>query len=205
VASANGPLLVYEEGDLVGVNSSELYPLTIETTSFAAVVSVFSTEHLHAQAAQSQQSMAVLNDYLCASSMLFLSLLAERLRLSTSLTPVLRVYHAGEVILAQGNSGNSVMTMVEGEAHVEVDGVQVGVVHKDEIFGAIAAITGSERSATVVAASDCLVMELEATQFQALLQTHPALVTRLICDMAKTIKSLNTQLVGQVVHTAQQL
>lgn len=200
VSSANGALLVYEEGDIVGLNSSELYPLTIETPRFASIVSVYSSEAFQRKALESPSGLALWNEYLCASSMLFLSLLAERVHLEKDPTPGIRVFHPGDEILSQGKPGNSVLTMVEGHARVEVDGVEVGEVHKDEIFGAIAAMTGSQRNATVVATTECLVMELDAAQFQALLQTHPTLVTRLVHDMARTIQSLNSELVGRAVH-----
>lgn len=205
VSSPEGAMLVYEEGDIVGLNSSELYPLSIETPEFASVVSVYSCDTFQHEALTSPAKIALWNEYLCASSMLFLALLAERVHLAKDPTPAIRVFRDGDVILTQGKPGSSVLTMVEGHARVVVDGVEVGEVHKDEIFGAIAAMTGTERNATVIATTECLVMELDAGQFQALLQTHPALVTRLVQDMARTIQSLNSNLVGRIAQTAQQL
>jgi CRP/FNR family cyclic AMP-dependent transcriptional regulator len=195
IPSPKGAMIVYEEGDLVGVHASLRYPVSIEAPDFAAVVSVYSAESLLHKVAESGELFALWHEFLCAASMMYVSLLSERVHVEPDPIPRIRVFHPGEEILRQGERGHTVLTMVEGAARVEVDGVAVGQVHKDEIFGAIAAITGSDRSASVVAESDCLVMELEAAKFQALLQTHPTLIARLIQDMARAIKSLNRNLV----------
>lgn len=67
---------------------------------------------------------------------------------------------------------------------------------RDEIFGAIAALTATVRNANVIATSDCLVMVVPSDRFQSLLASRPEMVTKLIEDMARNIVSSNEQIVN---------
>jgi CRP-like cAMP-binding protein len=110
--------------------------------------------------------------------------------------PRMRILNPGELIIEQGTHSRGVYTLIEGLADVSVDGVQVGEIAASEIFGAIAAITDAPRSASVIARTHCLVMEVDRDNFKLMLQTHPSLVNKLIEDMARTIQDLNSQVVA---------
>lgn len=104
-------------------------------------------------------------------------------------------FSAGEVIIEQGTPGKSVYHLLEGAADVIVDGVKVGDVKTDEIFGALAALTSSQRSATVRANEDSMVLKIPDDQFLNLVQNKPATVLALMKDMARAVTSLNEKLV----------
>jgi len=103
----------------------------------------------------------------------------------------------GEVIIKEGDVANEVYTIVEGHAEAFVNGVKVGDIHEEEIFGDMALFTKSPRTATVIAARTCMVLVVEQDQFFTLVKTHPKVCISLIEHMAKKIVSLNEQIIGR--------
>jgi CRP/FNR family cyclic AMP-dependent transcriptional regulator len=111
-------------------------------------------------------------------------------------TPGFEDYAAGEVIIRQGERADFVFTMSSGVAEVLVDEVTVGRIGEGEIFGAMAALTHADRSATVRAKTVCSVVKVPKEQFTELIKSNPATIHSLLIDMANSIVNLNEQLVG---------
>lgn len=114
----------------------------------------------------------------------------------SSATPGFEVYDPEELIIIQGDRADYVFHMTSGEAEVLVDNVVVGSVGEGEIFGAMAALTNSDRTATVRARSECSVVKVPREQFSELIRSNPATIHSLLTDMANSIVNLNEQLVG---------
>lgn len=112
-------------------------------------------------------------------------------------TPGFAVYEPGEVIITQGERAQYVFNMTAGLADVLVDEVPVGIISPGEIFGAMAALTHADRSATVRARNRCSVVKVPTSQFTELIKTNPATIHALLTDMANSIVSLNEQLVAR--------
>jgi hypothetical protein len=110
-------------------------------------------------------------------------------------TPGFEIYQPGDVIITQGDRAQYVFHMTSGIADALVDGVQVGRIGPGEIFGAMAALTHADRSATVRARTVCSVVKVPTNQFVSLIRSNPATIQALISDMANSIVSLNEQLV----------
>lgn len=104
-------------------------------------------------------------------------------------------FSEGDVIIEQGTEGKAVYHLLEGSADVLVDGVKVGEVRTEEIFGALAALTSSARSASVKATSDSMVVKIPNNQFLSLIKTKPATVLTLMQDMARAMSNLNAKVV----------
>jgi hypothetical protein len=113
-----------------------------------------------------------------------------------SATPGFEEYEPGDVIIRQGDRADYVFNMTEGVAEVVVDGVAVGRIGDGEIFGAMAALTQTDRSATVRAKTACSVVKVPKEQFTELIRSNPATIHGLLVDMANSIVNLNEQLVG---------
>lgn len=116
-------------------------------------------------------------------------------------TPGFAVYDPGEIIITQGERAQYVFNMTSGLADVLVDDVAVGIISPGEIFGAMAALTHADRSATVRARSRCSVVKVPTSQFTDLIKSNPATIHALLTDMANSIVSLNEQLVQQSSST----
>ena len=111
-------------------------------------------------------------------------------------TPGFEVYEPGDIIIRQGERADYVFNMSSGSAEVLVDDVTVGRIGEGEIFGAMAALTHADRSATVRARTACSVVKVPKEQFTELIKSNPATIHSLLIDMANSIVNLNEQLVG---------
>jgi len=85
-------------------------------------------------------------------------------------------------------------------AEVLVDGVNVARIGEGEIFGAMAVLTQTARSATVRAITTCSVVKVPREQFTELIKDNPVTIHSLLVDMANSIVNLNEQLVGSRVN-----
>ncbi|MEM1110728.1 MAG: cyclic nucleotide-binding domain-containing protein [Pseudomonadota bacterium] len=127
---------------------------------------------------------------------MMLRLNAARIPEELPSTPGFEIYEPGDVIIHQGDRADYVFNMTSGVAEVVVDGVTVGRIAESEIFGAMAALTHADRSATVVAKTECSVVKVPKEQFTDLIKSNPATIHSLLVDMANSIVNLNEQLVG---------
>lgn len=103
-------------------------------------------------------------------------------------------FAAGETIIHQGDAADLVYTLIEGSADAVRDGIKVGDIHQNEIFGALAVFTRQTRIASVVATSDCTVMMVNKNDFIQLIFQQPQISVGLIEEMAAKINELNNQL-----------
>lgn len=126
---------------------------------------------------------------------MMLRIAAMHTKLDLVTTPGFGIYEPGEIIITQGERAQYVFNLTAGLADVLVDDVPVGVISPGEIFGAMAALTHADRSATVRARSRCSVVKVPTRQFTDLIKSNPATIHALLTDMANSIVSLNEQLV----------
>lgn len=127
---------------------------------------------------------------------MMLRLTAARTGEDTQATPGFEIYEPGEIIIRQGDRADYVFNLSSGVAEVLVDEVTVGRIGEGEIFGAMAALTHADRSATVRARTSCSVVKVPKEQFTELIRSNPATIHSLLVDMANSIVNLNEQLVG---------
>jgi hypothetical protein len=128
---------------------------------------------------------------------LMMRLSAMHTQVDVVTTPGFAVYEPGDVIITQGERAQYVFHMTAGLADVLVDDTHVGIISPGEIFGAMAALTHADRSATVRARNRCSVVKVPTSQFTNLIKSNPATIHALLTDMANSIVSLNEQLVRE--------
>ena len=146
---------------------------------------------------QSDLSFAVRwNSFLSALIQARTSLLFTALKGEKTFEPEIKMYKKDSVILTQGSSGDTVCTLMSGHAKVMVGTVTVGEVLADEIFGALASLTGLPRTASVIATEDCVVLSITKDKFLELIHARPATILKMVQDMARTIADLNTKVVS---------
>lgn len=95
----------------------------------------------------------------------------------------LQRFGRGERIIEQGAAGDSMFILLDGEAHVFV-GVHgmdnlVATLRAGDYFGEMSLLTGEPRSATVVALTDCEMLEIDREVFAEILQENEPLVHKL--------------------------
>ena len=127
---------------------------------------------------------------------LFTTICGRLIKAESKAAPKITPYRKGAVIIEQGGEGTEVYTLLEGHADVFRDDVRVGEIAADEIFGAIAALMETPRTATVVATCDSTVLALPKKSFVELIEARPATTLKMVEGMAGAIVSLNERLVG---------
>lgn len=190
-------IFYFDEGDIIGL---ELQLLPIDTCAIWSELAVVADE-LPIAAVMSRMAgdWALLqqwNRLLACQMSLYLTCLASLAKNPQDAHPDVRQFLNGQTMMKQGDLADEVCTLIEGHAEVFVDGVRVGQVLPGETFGAVAALTRSRRTATVVALGDCVVMGLRRDQVQRLIETRPNTALKLIQDMARVILDLNNQIVS---------
>jgi len=188
-------IINYETGDLVGADALLQNKTTHINTDFAITVDEYDglelLEHIRADVNKNN----AWNQYLMNLVQSYQLLMCYHKKNEVQFQPEIRHYSKGEIIIQQGAQDDEVFTLMSGSAHVFVDNIQVGEIKRDEVFGAIAALTSTPRTATVISDSPCSVLVVENSRFRDLLASRPDTVAKLIEDMARTIISNNKTIV----------
>ncbi len=93
-----------------------------------------------------------------------------------------RDYPAGAVIVRRGEPGDCMYFIASGEVEIEIAPAPLRLGTGD-FFGEIALLTGTPRTATVVAAEPCTLLRLDIVEFRELMGRQPELA-RVIYDAA---------------------
>jgi len=118
-----------------------------------------------------------------AASSLFASFNREALVDVLASTEV-RSYDAGDIIVTEGESGSSLFLIVSGVVKVFTrtdDGANLPLAELGlgDFFGEVSLLTGKPRTATITAHTDVTAIELDRTDFDAIVEKHPDVRTTL--------------------------
>lgn len=127
---------------------------------------------------------------------LLLRLNALHIREAVGMGGMPEIFPRGSVIIQQGDPADDIFSMTEGLAEVLVNDMPVAKIRPGELFGTMAALTGSHRNATVRALESCSVIRVPKDRFFELIRSRPAAVQGLLVDMAKSITELNEEVVA---------
>jgi CRP-like cAMP-binding protein len=86
-------------------------------------------------------------------------------------------YQAGEMFIRQGERGDCLYLIVDGEARVTLDGAgEVGRRGANSVIGELAILWKQPRGASCIAASPLTLLRVSYVDFWQLMETHPRLV-----------------------------
>lgn len=187
-------LYFYDCGDLVGLEQLVENPESSLKTDFAVIVDEYSVKSVTAAMSDSIVARKWIR-YLSNRQELLNIMISVTAQRDLDMQPEPLTLQPEEVIISQGTTGTDVYTLVEGLLEVVVDGVKVGEIMPDEIFGAMAALTETPRSATVRAVDFSVILKLPRERFLDLMRSRPLTVLKMIEDMSRTIVSLNERVV----------
>lgn len=190
----NKLVMHFAEGDLLGLPRSLNLPQGQFSCKTPVTALSYERDALVAQAnsdLKSQRNWAYL--LLCNISY-YEQALTQELRTEFQPSAGFLHFQAGDTIINQGDVADRVYTLLEGAADAVCDGVKVGEIHANEIFGALAVFTRQTRIASVIATSDCTVLAVRKEEFIALIEHQPQICLGLIEEMAAKINQLNNQL-----------
>lgn len=136
------------------------------------------------------------------SSVPILAPLSEEQRAELAVRLDILMFGDGEIIVHQGDPGDSLFILHEGGGEVLVStgggsASRVASLKPPAFFGEMSLLTGEPRSATVLAVGDTMVFAIDHELFRQLLVAHPeiseALAQALVARQAETSGHLNRQ------------
>ncbi len=99
----------------------------------------------------------------------------------------------GSIIFSEGDPGDVMYAVIEGEVEIRVNGAVVHVVKEGEVFGEMAMIDKKPRSASAIATADCKLVVINEQRFNFLLQQTPMFVTQIMKVMADRLRYMNKE------------
>jgi CRP/FNR family transcriptional regulator, cyclic AMP receptor protein len=101
---------------------------------------------------------------------------------------------AGEIIFLEGEAGRSMYVVLEGQVRLSVTGRSVEKVAKGGVFGEMALIDSSPRSATATALTDCILVPVTEARFKSLVRDNPGFALEIMRVMAARLRSMDRRL-----------
>jgi len=112
--------------------------------------------------------------------------LPEEARRRLAAAAQLRYFDAGELLVREGDAGDSLMLLARGRVQVTKAGAEVGTtrlslatLEEGDYFGEMSLLTGEPRSASVVAEGPCETYVLERKDLAPILESDPAVAESL--------------------------
>jgi len=102
---------------------------------------------------------------------------------------------AGGVVFAEGDPGDEMFGVIEGEVEVQMGGGHTRRLGVDETFGEMAIVDSTTRSATVVAVTDTKLAVIDRQMFLFLVTETPMFAVQVMSSIADRLRHQNE--VGQ--------
>lgn len=101
--------------------------------------------------------------------------------------------HADQLVLAEGNTGASMYIIRSGSVAVRLNGVTIEEVGVGGIFGEMAIIDQSTRSAEILALTDVTVVMLDEKKFLQLVAKVPHFSVMVMRTLVRRIRKMNAR------------
>jgi CRP-like cAMP-binding protein len=95
----------------------------------------------------------------------------------------------GVDLIKEGEPGDALFVILEGEAVVHQNGVELDRVGEGAYFGEMAILDGAPRSATVVATTDVRVAVIGIRMFRTMLREFPDMAEQLLIALAGELRA----------------
>ena len=110
-----------------------------------------------------------------------------------------KIYHDGEVIIRQGEVGDGLFVIQEGQLEIlsenEGNPSRIRVAGKGELIGEMAIFERQPRSATVRALGEARVLTVDRKNFLRRINEDPSLAFRLVETMSHRVRELSAEIV----------
>jgi CRP/FNR family transcriptional regulator, cyclic AMP receptor protein len=101
-------------------------------------------------------------------------------------------FAAGQVIFEKDAPGTEMYVVRSGEVQIEIDGKPVGSLGPGDIFGEMALIDGSPRSATARAKTACEIVPLTEKSFLFLVDEMPFFALSVMRTLAERLRRMDS-------------
>lgn len=103
-------------------------------------------------------------------------------------------FKAGDVIFKEGDFGIHMYVVREGTVEINVHGEMVETVGHGGVFGEMALIDGSPRSATATAKTDCKLLAVDQRKFTFFVHETPFFALNVMHTLARRLRETNAKL-----------
>ena len=105
-----------------------------------------------------------------------------------------RIYNQGEVIFEEGDIGNSMMVITSGEVRISQtsggkDEEALIILKEGDVFGEMALIENLPRSATTIAHTNVIILQISCTDFLEYIQKDSENGVKILLRLAKVLSS----------------
>jgi CRP-like cAMP-binding protein len=100
---------------------------------------------------------------------------------------------AGKTIFAQGDPGDVMYVVVEGQVQLTIAGKRVETVGRGSFLGEMALIDAGPRSATAIAKTQCVLVPIDEKRFNDLVARRPEFALHLIRVLVHRLRRMNSK------------
>ena len=97
-------------------------------------------------------------------------------------------FHQGATVIREGDGGETMFCIVEGEATVSRGGKRLAALRPGDFFGEISLLDRGPRTATVTASTPLSTIMLARKPFLGVVESEPALANRILVEVAKRLR-----------------
>jgi len=97
-------------------------------------------------------------------------------------------FKAGQTIFEVGEEAEMMYIVVEGEVEIQLNGRVLQTVGAQDVFGEMALIDNSPRSAKAIAKTDCRLAGIDKDRFLVLVEKNPDFALEVMEVMAKRLR-----------------
>ncbi len=120
--------------------------------------------------------------------------------------PDVEKYEDGDYIIRQGNTDIDFFQLILGGVMVIVDGKKIAEIHQpNDYFGEMAAISGEERSASIVAKGRCTVKRFPGDKIMEIIEKHPDVAKHLFSTIIERLGQANDIIVKLASNTTRKV
>jgi CRP/FNR family cyclic AMP-dependent transcriptional regulator len=98
----------------------------------------------------------------------------------------------GTVLFREGEAGDTMFAVLEGEVDLAIDGRVIDTVHPGEILGEMALVDHAPRSATATVRTGGRIARINEREFVFLVHEHPTFALQVMKVLAERIRRANT-------------
>jgi len=98
-------------------------------------------------------------------------------------------YERGKVIMVAGQTGALMYVVLEGSVAISIRGAVVERVGPGGVFGEMALVDQSPRSANAAAEADCTLLAINRTVFLSMVKSDPTFGISLLSSMAERVRN----------------
>jgi CRP/FNR family transcriptional regulator, cyclic AMP receptor protein len=103
-------------------------------------------------------------------------------------------YEAGTIIFLEGQPGDTMFSIIEGEVDLFVGEAHIATVGAGGIIGEMAMVSSHPRSATAITRTDSVLVAIDSRQFTFMIQQTPFFATQVMNVLAERVRETTNKI-----------